>query len=83
MVVFRTGSHFCRPATDGEIAKSVTTLPAAAVTTVSYINKRAIPDDGLIVDADIELNAVNNQFVEIGEIFLLRTVAARPIWKTR
>ena len=32
-----------------------------------YINKRGDPSDGVIVDADIEMNAVNNQFVEIGK----------------
>ena len=65
VVVFRTGSHFCRPATDGN-SQVCYDASAAAVTTVSYINKKGDPDDGLIVDADIELNAVNNQFVEIG-----------------
>lgn len=66
VVIFRTGSKFCRIAVDG--SSQVCYDPsAAAVTTVSYINKKGDPDDGLIVDADIELNAVNNQFVEIGK----------------
>jgi len=65
VVIFRTGSKFCRTAVDG--SSQVCYDPsAAAVTTVSYINKKGDPDDGLIVDADIEMNAVNNQFVEIG-----------------
>lgn len=66
VVVFRSGTKFCRPASDGS-AQVCYDASAAAVTTVSYINKKGDPDDGLIVDADIELNAVNNQFVEIGK----------------
>lgn len=66
VVIFRTGTKFCRPATDS--AAQVCYDPsAAAVTTVSYINKKGDPSDGVIVDADIEMNAVNNQFVEIGK----------------
>lgn len=65
VVIFRTGNKFCRPATDGN-SQVCYDPSAAAVTTVSYINKKGDPDDGLIVDADIELNSVNNQFVEIG-----------------
>ncbi|HMU41508.1 MAG TPA: hypothetical protein PKE31_21045 [Pseudomonadota bacterium] len=66
VIVFRTGNKFCRPAVDG--AEQVCYDPsAAAVTTVSYINKKGDPNDGWIVDADIEMNSVNNQFVEIGK----------------
>ena len=35
---------------------------ATAITTVSYVNKAGDPNDGQIIDADIELNAVNNHF---------------------
>ena len=66
VVVFRTGTKFCRPATDSS-AQVCYDSSAAAVTTVSYINKKGDPSDGVIVDADIEMNAVNNQFVEIGK----------------
>ncbi len=66
VVIFRTGNRFCRPSADGN-AQVCYDASAAAVTTVSYINKKDDPDDGLIVDADIELNSVNNQFVEIGK----------------
>lgn len=70
VVVFRSGSRFCRPATQsgdqgGEFVCYDSS--AAAVTTVSYVNKKGDPSDGRIVDADIEMNAVNNQFVEIGK----------------
>ncbi len=37
---------------------------ATAITTVSYINKAGDSQDGQIVDADIELNAVNNLFFD-------------------
>lgn len=66
VVIFRTGTKFCRPATDSA-AQVCYDSSAAAVTTVSYINKKGDPSDGVIVDADIEMNAVNNQFVEIGK----------------
>lgn len=66
VIIFRTGSKFCRPATAGAMQVCYD-ASAAAVTTVSYINKKGDLSDGLIVDADIEMNAVNNQFVEIGK----------------
>jgi len=53
--------EWCRPAMDG--AQQVCyDKSATAITTVSYINKAGDPNDGQIVDADIELNAVNNIF---------------------
>jgi len=66
VLVFRSGAKFCRPASDGSMQVCYD-QSAAAITTVSYINKQGDPDDGLIVDADIEFNAVDNQFVEIGK----------------
>lgn len=60
LVKFREG-QWCRPAMDG--AQQVCyDKSATAITTVSYINKAGDPNDGQIVDADIELNAVNNIF---------------------
>jgi MYXO-CTERM domain-containing protein len=57
---FRTG-QWCRPAMDGA-AQVCYDASATAITTVSYINKAGDAKDGQIVDADIELNAVNNVF---------------------
>ncbi len=34
-----------------------------AITTVSFIDKKGVPNDGTILDADIELNATDYQFV--------------------
>jgi hypothetical protein len=60
VVKFRA-DQWCRPASDG--AQQVCyDRSATAITTVSYINKAGDPNDGQIVDADIELNAVNNIF---------------------
>ena len=61
VIKFRA-STWGRPATDKTAA--VTYDPAAAaITTVTYINKPTdAAADGRIVDADIELNAVNNYF---------------------
>lgn len=63
IVKFRTG-QWCRPAVDGKQA-SCYDRSAAAITTVSFINKQGDSNDGKILDADIELNAVNNQFVDL------------------
>lgn len=63
IVKFRTG-QWCRPAVDGKQA-SCYDRSAAAITTVSFINKQGDANDGKILDADIELNAVNNQFVDL------------------
>lgn len=65
-----------RPATDKNPA--VTYDPAAAaITTVTYINKPTdATADGRIVDADIELNAVNNYFYNVDQ-------AANPVTGSR
>jgi hypothetical protein len=63
IIKFRTG-QWCRPAVDGKQA-SCYDRSAAAITTVSFINKKGDANDGKILDADIELNAVNNQFVDL------------------
>lgn len=63
IVKFRTG-QWCRPAVDGKQG-SCYDRSAAAITTVSFINKQGDANDGKILDADIELNAVNNQFVDL------------------
>ena len=60
VIKFRAGS-WCRPATDGAMPVCYD-ASATAITTVSYINKAGDAKDGQIVDADIELNAVNNIF---------------------
>ncbi len=38
---------------------------AAALTSVSYRSHAGMPDDGVITDADIEMNAVNFQFARV------------------
>ena len=63
IIKFRTG-QWCRPAVDGKQAVCYD-RSAAAITTVSFINKSGDPNDGKILDADIELNSVNNQFVDL------------------
>ncbi len=60
VVKFRA-EEWCRPAMDGAMQVCYD-KSATAITTVSYINKAGDPNDGQIVDADIELNAVNNVF---------------------
>jgi hypothetical protein len=61
VIKFRSSS-WGRPATDK--VPAVTYDPsAAAITTVTYINKPTdAAADGRIIDADIELNAVNNYY---------------------
>lgn len=62
VIKFRA-AQWCRPAMDG--AQQVCyDKSATAITTVSYINKAGDPNDGQIVDADIEMNAVNNVFYD-------------------
>lgn len=62
VIKFRA-DQWCRPAMDG--AQQVCyDRSATAITTVSYINKAGDANDGQIVDADIELNAVNNVFYD-------------------
>lgn len=63
IIKFRTG-QWCRPAVDGKQSVCYD-RSAAAITTVSFINKAGDANDGKILDADIELNAVNNQFVDL------------------
>ncbi len=61
VVKFRS-STWARPATDKVPAVPYDSA-AAAITTVTYINKPMdAVADGRIIDADIELNAVNNYF---------------------
>ncbi len=61
LVKFR-GVTWGRPATDKNPAIPYDAA-AAAITTVTYINKPTdAAADGRIIDADIELNAVNNYF---------------------
>jgi hypothetical protein len=62
VIVFRS-AQWCRPAMDGA-PQVCYDRSATAITTVSYVNKAGDPNDGLIVDADIELNAVNNIFFD-------------------
>lgn len=61
VVKFR-GTTWGRPATDKNPAIPYD-ASAAAITTVTYINKPTdAAADGRVIDADIELNAVNNYF---------------------
>lgn len=61
---FRT-EMWCRPPDDKNTQAVCYDAAAAALTTVTYVNKPTQPDqDGRIVDADIEFNAVNNYFYD-------------------
>lgn len=60
VIAFRS-QRWCRPATD-ENPEVCYDPSATAITIVTYIRKPGDPRDGQIVDADIELNAVNNLF---------------------
>lgn len=56
---------WCRPAADANSNEVCYDPAAAALTTVTYINKATDATvDGKIVDADIELNAVYNYFYD-------------------
>lgn len=65
LIKFRDAS-WCRPATKTE---PVHCYPAAAagLTTATYIDSATDPNDGQIVDADVELNAVNFAFSVDGQ----------------
>ncbi len=67
VIKFRAG-RWCRPAdaSDPEICYDP---GSAALTTVSYVSDHKNPkNDGRILDADIELNAVNNYFYDAGPL---------------
>lgn len=60
VIAFRS-EKWCRPALNGN--PEVCYDPSAtAITIVTYVHKPGDPRNGQIVDADIELNAVNNLF---------------------
>lgn len=62
---FRT-DRWCRPADPSKGQAEMCYSPqAAAITTVFYVSKKGDGDDGKILDADIELNAINFSFVHI------------------
>ncbi|MDW8281961.1 MAG: hypothetical protein RMK29_09630 [Myxococcales bacterium] len=67
-IKFRTG-RWCRPGDCQGDRESCYDASAAAITTVFFVNK---PDneqeDGLILDADIELNSVHNQFYDADQL---------------
>jgi MYXO-CTERM domain-containing protein len=57
--------RFCRPATATDSMEMCLDPSATAVTTVTFINRPSDPlTDGLIIDADIDLNAVDFQFYD-------------------
>jgi hypothetical protein len=60
VIKFRADT-WCRPTSEGGMPTCYDPS-ATAITTVSYVNKAGDPNDGQIIDADIELNAVNNHF---------------------
>lgn len=84
VVKFRTKT-WCRPA-DSAMAKPLCyDSGAAAVTTVTYINKPMdATTDGRIVDADIELNAVNDYFYDAEKNPNPQTLGRIPadLWNT-
>ncbi|MFO0573871.1 MAG: hypothetical protein U1A78_07740 [Polyangia bacterium] len=56
---------WCRPAQAGRDTPTCFDPSATAVTTVSFLNKPADPTlDGRIIDADIDMNAVNYRFYD-------------------
>lgn len=56
---------WCRPAKDAADKPTCYDPAAAAVTTVTFVNKPMDKtQDGRVIDADIELNAVNNRFYD-------------------
>jgi hypothetical protein len=56
---------WCRPAMAGRDTPTCFDPSATAVTTVSFLNKPADPAlDGRIIDADIDMNAVNYRFYD-------------------
>ncbi len=57
LIKFRE-DRWCRPATDDE-PEECYSANAAALTTLFYIDKPGEPDDGIILDADIEMNGVD------------------------
>jgi hypothetical protein len=64
VVKFRSDS-WCRPADSPTGSPVCYDMAAAAITTVTYQNKPMDPSlDGIIIDADIELNAVRNMFYD-------------------
>jgi MYXO-CTERM domain-containing protein len=67
VVKFRTVT-WCRPA-DASGAEVCYDPGSAALTTVSFVSDSEDPtNDGRILDADIELNAVNNYFYDAGPV---------------
>lgn len=57
--------RWCRPAATGSTTQTCFDPSATAVTTVSFLNKPLDPSlDGRIIDADIDLNAVNFRFYD-------------------
>ena len=84
VIKFRTKT-WCRPAEDPTQEANCYDPSAAALTTVTYINKPMDPtDDGRIIDADIEMNAVNNYFYDATTNPNPQTGSRRPadLWNT-
>lgn len=83
VIKFRTTS-WCHPADKAGPAVCYD-ASATALTTVSYVNDPSDPaNDGRILDADIELNAVDNYFYDADSGKPLAAGARRPadLWNT-
>lgn len=83
VIKFRS-DRWCRPA-DGEDPEVCYDSSAVAVTTVSYVSDSSDPEnDGRIVDADIELNSVQNLFFEAipGQAFPATDRRRMDLWNT-
>ena len=57
--------EWCRPPVDGD-PKECYDASAAAITTLIHVDRPGSPDDGRLLDADIELNGVNFAFTVDG-----------------
>lgn len=82
VIKFRS-NKWCRPASASK-AEVCYDAAAAAITTVTYVNKPLDATlDGRIVDADIELNAVNNQFYDADKpVTVTGSRRASDLWNT-
>jgi MYXO-CTERM domain-containing protein len=58
--------RWCRPAQDGQ-PERCHDPSAAAITTLFFVDDPGSPDDGVIVDADIEINAVDYGLAVCGD----------------
>lgn len=77
---------WARPPSDVSMEEVVYDPSATAITTVTFLNKPTEPlSDGKILDADIELNAVNNRFYDADVAITTKPGDGRPLadlWNT-